>query len=89
MSASYLIVIVLTASFLATFAPDFGKLTGVIDFEREEFNPRDKRHREYAMRDSEGLYHAMVRAQSGRVSVVAGINRSGSRSPRVRPWACR
>lgn len=52
------------AKFLATFAPDFGKLLGVIDFEREEFNPRNKAHRDYAMRDSEGLYHAMVRAQS-------------------------
>lgn len=49
--------------FLANFAPDFGKLTGVIDFEREEFNPRNKLHREYAMRDSEGLYHGMVNAQ--------------------------
>ena len=50
--------------FLATFAPDYGKLTGVIDFEREEFNPRNKAHREYAMRDSEGLWHAMERAQA-------------------------
>lgn len=49
--------------FLATFAPDHAKLTGVIDFEREEFDSDNPRHREYAMRDSVGLYHGMVRAE--------------------------
>jgi len=51
------------ARFLANFAPDHAKLTGVIDFEKEEFNTKNKKHREYALRDSEGLYHGMVRAQ--------------------------
>ncbi len=51
------------AKFVETFAPDFPKLTGVIDFEREEFDPENKTHCDYAMRDSEGLYHAMTRAQ--------------------------
>lgn len=50
--------------FLANFAPDFGKLKGTIDFEREEFDPSNPNHCAYAFRDSEGLYHAMVRAQS-------------------------
>ena len=48
---------------LTTFAPDYLKLTGVIDFEREEFDPRNPKHCDYAMRDSVGLYHAMTRAQ--------------------------
>lgn len=50
--------------FLANFAPDFKKLSGTIDFEREEFDPNNPNHCAYAMRDSEGLYHAMTRAQS-------------------------
>lgn len=49
--------------FLANFAPDLPKLSGAIDFEREQFNPKNKRHREYAMRDSVGLYWGMKRAQ--------------------------
>lgn len=49
---------------LLNFAPDHAKLTGVIDFEKEEFNPANPKHREYAYRDSVGLYHAMMRAQS-------------------------
>lgn len=48
---------------LDNFAPDYAKLTGVIDFEREEFDAGNPRHREYAMRDSVGLWHAMDRAQ--------------------------
>lgn len=51
------------AKFVASFAPSFPKLTGAIDFEREEFNPRSPIHRAYALRDSEGLYHAITRAQ--------------------------
>lgn len=50
--------------FLKNFAPEYQKLTGVIDFERETFNPKNKLHCEYAMRDSVGLYHAMHKAQS-------------------------
>lgn len=49
--------------FLATFAPDYKKLTGTIDFEREEFDARNAAHRAYAMRDSVGLWHGMNRAQ--------------------------
>lgn len=50
--------------FLEKFAPRYRKLTDAINFETgEEFNPRNKRHCEYAMRDSVGLWHAMVRAQ--------------------------
>lgn len=49
--------------FLLNFAPDHAKLTGVIDFEKEEFDPDNPRHREYAMRDSVGLWHGMQRAQ--------------------------
>lgn len=48
---------------LDNFAPDFAKLTGVIDFEREEFDPENAKHCAYALRDSEGLWHAMDRAQ--------------------------
>lgn len=49
--------------FLENFAPEKAKLTGVIDFEKETFNPKNPQHREYAMRDSEGLYYGMVAAQ--------------------------
>lgn len=49
--------------FVANFAPDFPKLTGTIDFEREQFDPTNPKHCAYAMRDSEGLYHAITRAQ--------------------------
>lgn len=50
--------------FLKNFAPDFQKIKGAIDFERETFDYKNKAHCEYAMRDSVGLYHGMVRAQS-------------------------
>jgi hypothetical protein len=49
--------------FLETFAPHLPKLVGVIDFEKERFNPRNKKHCAYAMRDSVGLYEGMARAQ--------------------------
>jgi hypothetical protein len=52
------------AKFLATYAPDYAKLTGVIDFEREQFDSTNLAHCEYAMRDSVGLYWGMTRAQS-------------------------
>lgn len=51
------------SKFLATFAPDYLKLTDAIDFSREEFDPANPAHRAYAMRDSVGLWHAMQRAQ--------------------------
>jgi len=52
------------ARFLKTFAPAYCKLEGVIDFSNEEFNPDRPEHRDYAMRDSVGLYHGMQRAQA-------------------------
>jgi len=58
--------------FLESFAPDYKKLSGVIDFESgETFDPGNKLHREYAMRDSVGLYHGMQRAQN---IMLAGFN---------------
>ena len=50
--------------FLSNFAPDFAKLTDVINWEKEEFNPKNKDHCTYAYRDSEGLFKAMNRAQN-------------------------
>ena len=50
--------------FLKNFAPDYQKLSGTINFETETFNYKNKAHCAYAMRDSVGLYHAMVRAQA-------------------------
>ena len=52
------------AKFLATFAPDHAKLVGVVDFDKEEFDPDNPRHCEYALRDSVGLWHGMTRAQA-------------------------
>jgi hypothetical protein len=49
--------------FLSLFAPEHRKLAAP-DWEREEFNARNPRHVEYAERDSEGLYHAIVKADS-------------------------
>jgi len=50
--------------FLKSFAPDYAKLKGNIDFEREEFDPTNQKHCDYAMRDSVGLYHGINYAQS-------------------------
>lgn len=51
--------------FVATFAPAFPKLVGVIDFESgEQFDANNALHCEYAMRDSEGLYHGIVYAEA-------------------------
>jgi len=52
------------ARFTATFAPDYAKLAGVIDWSREAFDATNPLHRAYAERDAEGLWHAMDRAQS-------------------------
>jgi hypothetical protein len=49
---------------LDNFAPEHRKLKEAIDFEREEFDPANPKHCEYAMRDSVGLWHAMNRAQN-------------------------
>lgn len=51
------------ADFLKVFAPDYGKLKAP-DWEKEEFDYKNKNHVEYAERDSEGLYHALVAAQN-------------------------
>lgn len=48
--------------FLKTFAPDFQKLKDSIDFEKEEFDPTNPDHVEYAERDSIGLWHGITRA---------------------------
>lgn len=50
-------------AFLKRFAPDFQKLDAP-DWENEEFDPTNRAHVEYAERDSEGLYHGMLAAQS-------------------------
>lgn len=49
--------------FLKTFAPDHLKLKSP-DWEKETFNPSNPEHVAYAERDSEGLYHGLMRAQS-------------------------
>lgn len=49
--------------FLQNFAPEYRKLKEAIDFDKEEFDPGNKKHREYAYRDSEGLWYGMQRAQ--------------------------
>lgn len=48
---------------IEVFAPNFPKLVGAVDFDKEEFDPTNTKHCAYAMRDSEGLYHAMRRAE--------------------------
>lgn len=48
--------------FLATFAPDYRKLDAP-DWECEEFDARNPLHVKYAERDSEGLWHAMQKAE--------------------------
>lgn len=49
--------------FLETFAPHLPKMVGAIDFEKEEFDSTNRKHCDYAMRDSVGLYAGMVVAQ--------------------------
>jgi len=51
-------------TFLDTFAPEFKKLAENIDFEKESFDIANHQHVAYARRDSEGLFHGMVRAES-------------------------
>ena len=51
------------AKFLEIFAPHLPKLEGTIDFEMEEFDSKNPKHRAYAMRDSEGLDYAMNATQ--------------------------
>lgn len=47
--------------FLKVFAPDHEKLD--VDFSVEEFDYTKQTHCEYAMRDSVGLYHGLMKAQ--------------------------
>lgn len=47
-----------------TFAPDRLKMAGAIDWTREAFDVSNATHQAYAMRDSEGLWHSMQRAQA-------------------------
>lgn len=47
--------------FLDVFTPDYRKLKAP-NWDKEEFDADNAEHRRYAERDSEGLYHAMVRA---------------------------
>lgn len=49
--------------FLSVFAPDYQKLEAP-DFEHEEFDPENPAHVAYAERDSEGLYHGLMKAQN-------------------------
>lgn len=50
--------------FLKVFAPEYEKLQGP-DFDAGEvFDPKNPEHVRYAERDSEGLYHAMMEAQT-------------------------
>lgn len=48
---------------LKNFAPDYLKMTGIIDWDKEEFDPNNAEHCAYAYRDSEGLWYAMRRAE--------------------------
>lgn len=50
--------------FVENFAPAFPKLKTIINFDKEDFDPDNPEHRKYAYRDSEGLYHAITRAQN-------------------------
>jgi len=49
--------------FIEKFAPEFPKLSGNIDFKKEEFDADNPKHIIYAERDSEGLWHAMMAFQ--------------------------
>jgi hypothetical protein len=51
-------------SFLKVFAPDYKKLKDAIDFSKETFDPSNPLHVDYAMRDSEGLYYGLIKAES-------------------------
>lgn len=51
-------------SFLKVFAPDYQKLTDAIDFSHETFDAKNQAHVDYAMRDSVGLYHGLIKAES-------------------------
>lgn len=49
-------------SFLETFAPEYGKLEAP-DFDKADFDIKNKKHVAYAERDSEGLWYGVMRAQ--------------------------
>lgn len=50
-------------NFLKVFAPNYLKLDAP-NWETEQFDHKNKKHVEYALRDSEGLYHGMRKAES-------------------------
>lgn len=50
-------------SFLATFAPEYRKLKAPDWDAGDVFDPENPEHVRYAERDSEGLFHAMTRAE--------------------------
>lgn len=50
--------------FLKIFAPEHMKLTSNIDFSKEEFDSKNKKHIAYAEQDSIGLYHGMLKVES-------------------------
>lgn len=50
-------------SFLGQFAPEYDYKIGP-DFEKEEFDPNNPEHVQYAERDSEGLYVALCRVEA-------------------------
>lgn len=47
--------------FLEVFAPEYQKLD-VVNFAKEDFDPKNTEHVKYAERDSEGLYYGIKRA---------------------------
>lgn len=49
--------------FLKVFAPEFQKLEAP-NWDKEEFDAKNPEHVKYAERDSEGLYHGLMAAQS-------------------------
>lgn len=51
------------SEFLKSFAPDYLKLDAP-DWSVEDFNPKNKKHVEYAERDSIGLWHGMEKARA-------------------------
>lgn len=50
------------AAFTEKFAPDHAKLSGTIDWDKEEFDSTNPDHVRYAEVDSEGLYFGIIRA---------------------------
>ena len=59
--------------FIASFAPEYAKYK--LDFASgKQFDPDNKEHRAYALRDSEGLYHAMVNCDKVIAELTEGMH---------------